>query len=133
MIRISSPNFVEAVGRPAGGAFRPKIRVSGANVGSQDAFDSQVAVAEDGGGTVVWEREGGLVQAAPWSATLNRFDSASNVTNGGAGDFGASADVAMTPDGPVRVRLLRDRQQRQSPDHDQDAHQRRARQRRQDR
>src|SRR5829696_5994108 len=87
--RITSPNFVEAVGRPAGGVFGPKVRVSGANVGTQDAFGSQVAVAEDGSGTVVWEREGGFIQAVPWSASLNGFGGLFNVTSGGAGEFGA--------------------------------------------
>jgi hypothetical protein len=96
--RITSPNFIEAVGRPAGGSFSTHLRVSGP-VGTTDAVDSQVAVGEDGSGMVTWEREDGRAQAAPWSASLNSFGSAFDVTAGSPSEFGAAPDVAVTPAG----------------------------------
>jgi hypothetical protein len=95
--RTVSPNFVEAVGRPAGGTFSTHLRVSPA--AAVDAVDSRAGVGEDGSGMVVWERQDGRAQAIPWSASLNSFGSFFDVTAGGASEFGASPDVAITPAG----------------------------------
>jgi hypothetical protein len=95
--RTVSPNFVEAVGRPAGGTFSTHLRVSPAT--AVDAVDSQAAVGEDGSGMVVWERQDGRAQAIPWSASLNSFGSAFDLTAGSPTEFGASPDVAVMPSG----------------------------------
>jgi hypothetical protein len=90
-------NFVEAAGRPAGGAFSPHLRVS--PVAGVNATESRAAVGEDGSGMVVWQRDDGRAQAVPWSASLNGFGSSFDVTAGDPSEFGAAPDVAVTPAG----------------------------------
>ena len=48
---------------------------------------------------VVWKRQDGRAQAIPWSASLNGFGSAFDVTAGNPTEFGATPDVAVTPSG----------------------------------
>jgi hypothetical protein len=90
---------IEAAARPAGGSFGSRVPVSGAT-GTTAAFNPQAAVGENGSGIVAWERDDGLLQAAPWSAAVNGFGSRLDVTAGAAaGEFGAEPDVAVLPDG----------------------------------
>jgi hypothetical protein len=93
----TSTNFIEAVGRPAGGTFSTHKNISGPT--ANNAFDSQAAVGDDGSGMVVWERADGRVQGSAWAASLDDFGGAFDVTAGSPNEFGADPDVAMTPAG----------------------------------
>lgn len=91
---------IQARARRAGEPdFGPVQELSGTG-SANAAFSPAVAVGDDGSGLVAWEREGGILQAAPWAAALNGFGSKFVVTSGAAGsEYGYEPAVAVTPTG----------------------------------
>lgn len=92
---------IEASTRPPGGTFTPAVVVSPPSSPGQGATNPQVAVAEDGTATVVYQRNNGTTSVIETATRPpgGTFAPATALSPAVAGQVAANAQVAVAPDG----------------------------------